>query len=335
MNAFRFGIEWSRLEPAEGQWDEAEIEHYRRYLQALRQRNITAVLTLWHWTEPIWFAEKGGFARRSNLRYFERYAAKVAELFGGDVQYIITLNEPNVYAALSYAAGQWPPARHSPLTALYVYANLVSAHRRAYALCKRHCPDVPVGIAAQLEHAVPLRPGNLVNRFVVAAAQYGWNWWFLDRIRRRQDFIGLNYYFTTYYDWRGRRRNPDAPLSDLGWYMEPRGIAPLLERVWRRYRTPVLVTENGLADADDVRRHWWLQETVEALQQARSSGVGLIGYLHWSLLDNFEWAEGWWPKFGLVEVDRAHGMRRRVRPSARQFGEWLATLRRPRRVTGS
>jgi beta-glucosidase len=145
------------------------------------------------------------------------------------------------------------------------------------------------------------------------------NWWFLDRIKDSLDFIGLNYYFTEYRNWWGKTANPKSPINDLGWYMEPSGIYPLLIKLWNRYKKPIIITENGLADAKDTHRQWWLQETIQALQKALADGVDLRGYLHWSLLDNFEWAYGWWPKFGLVAVDR-ETMRRTLRPSAK----WLA-----------
>lgn len=288
MNAYRFGIEWSRLEPQPGTWDTVAIQHYREYLLLLRQKGITPVVTLWHWTVPVWFASQGGFARRGNLIYFERYVRKIAELFGDDLTYVITLNEPNVYTGFSYATGEWPPQRSNPLLALRVYANLAEAHRRAYRILKQVNPDIKVGIAAQLSDTRALSPGNLINRAGVAAKLYAWNWWFLNRIKRHQDFIGVNYYFTEYQDWAGRIKNPDTPVSDLGWYMEPAR----------------------------------LEQTMQALEYALQNGADVHGYLHWSLLDNFEWAYGWWPEFGLVHVDRTT-MKRTIRPSAHVYAEYI------------
>ncbi len=320
MNSFRFGIEWSRLEPEEGVWDERAIAHYHAYFRALKSRGITPVVTLWHWTMPVWFTDMGGFEKRRNLRHFERYVQKIIELFGEDMPYVITLNEPNVYTILSYGTGIWPPQRKNPLLALRVYRNLAEAHRRAYQIIKQTRAGIQVGIAAQLGDMRPKNAKNPINHAVVGLRQYAWNWWFLNRIRRQQDFIGLNYYFTEYIDSFGRIKNPPAPLSDLGWYMEPSGIESLLQNVWRRYKLPVIVTENGLADEADAHRSWWITETIAALQRAQDAGVDLRGYLHWSLLDNFEWAYGWWPKFGLVAVDR-HTMQRTIRPSAKVFAQ--------------
>ena len=325
MNSFRFGIEWSRIEPREGIWDEQAIAHYRAYIQALKARGITPVLTLWHWTMPIWFTDKGGFEHRRNVTYFKRYTRKIIELFGGDVPYIVTLNEPNVYTSLSYVSGIWPPQRKNLIKAFRVYRNLVEAHRQAYRVIKQLQPDIRVGIAAQLSDMRLRQPWNPVSHSVVALKRYVWNWWFLDRICRQCDFIGLNYYFTEYCDWLGRVRNPKNPSNDLGWYMEPSGIKPLLEAIMRRYDIPIIITENGLADATDEHRAWWLQETVAALGAAITAGVDLHGYLHWSLLDNFEWGYGWWPEFGLASVDRVT-MRRTVRPSAKVFARIIKEL---------
>jgi beta-glucosidase/6-phospho-beta-glucosidase/beta-galactosidase len=141
---------------------------------------------------------------------------------------------------------------------------------------------------------VAASPKNALNRVVVRQRQYAENWWFLDRITRQLDLIGVNFYMRFYSDWRLREQTPAKPANDMGWYMEPSALQSLLVATWKRYRKPVMVTENGLADANDVHREWWLKETMNALQGALQQGVDLRGYLHWSLLDNFEWAHGWW-----------------------------------------
>jgi beta-glucosidase len=193
------------------------------------------------------------------------------------------------------------------------------AHRRAYEILKATNPKLHIGIAAQLADMQPTKPKSILNKLSISLSSWGWNWWFLNRIKHHQDFIGVNYYFTQYQNWLGKIRNPKVPVSDLGWYMEPSGIARLLTTTWQRYHTPLIITENGVADSSDKQRQWWLEQTMPALEEAITSGVDLRGYLHWSLLDNFEWAYGWWPEFGLVHVDRAT-VQRSIRPSA----YWLA-----------
>lgn len=327
LNAFRFGIEWARIEPTEGKWDEKEVQHYREYIQELQKKGLEPFANIWHWTMPVWFTEKGGLAKRENLQYFERFVQKIADEFAKDLSYVITLNEPNVYASFGYANGQWPPGEKNWPKAFWVYWNLVRAHKKAYRILKHKNKHLQIGIAAQLANIQAKRPHNLVDDVSTRAMRYGWNWWFLNRIRRQQDFVGFNYYFTDYYK-NFRRDNPQVPMSDLGWYMEPEGLYPLLVRAWAHYRKPIIVTENGVADEQDQYRQWWLEETIIAMERALSEGVQVAGYFHWSLLDNFEWAYGWWPKFGLVKVDREQGMRREIRPSAKWFAHKIGELRK-------
>lgn len=325
LNSFRFGIEWSRIEPNEGEWDEKAITHYKEYIRELRKRRIEPFANLWHWTLPTWFAEKGGFKYHKNIKYFSRFVEKVADELTEDLTYIITLNEPNVYMTFSYVTGEWPPEEKNLLVGLKVYKNLLSAHKQAYKILKIKKPQLQIGLAAQLANIQSKRPHNLIDTTATKWMRYYWNWWFLNRCRKEQDFIGFNYYFSDYYRgfWRD---NPKVPISDLGWYMEPEGLYPLLLRVWSHYKKPIFVTENGVADEDDRFRRWWLEETIVAMEKAISEGVDLRGYLHWSLLDNFEWKYGWWPRFGLVEIDRENGMKRNIRPSAKWFANRIKQI---------
>ncbi len=168
----------------------------------------------------------------------------------------------------------------------------------------------------------------LLNEVSTKYIFYFWNWWFFRRVRKEMDFIGFNYYFTDYYrvDHGVKPVDPKVPLNDLGWYMEPEGLYPLLMRIAARYKKPIYITESGVADRHDDYRQWWIEETIVAMERALSEGVDLRGYFHWSLLDNFEWAYGWWPKFGLVEVDREHGMKRTIRPSAKWYAESIRQI---------
>lgn len=326
LNAFRFGIEWSRVEPHEGVWDKAAIDHYHNYIDELKKRGIEPVLNLWHWTHPVWFDEKGGFTKSANVGHFLRFVSKIAEEFKDEVKYIITINEPNVYTAVSYVAGWWPPQSRSPYKAIKVYWNLSKAHRYAYTILKKQNSEFEIGIAMNMANAQPQKRDRRLDKLVANLANYGWNRWFLNRIKSRQDFIGINYYSTHYYDGY-KQTQPSKPRSDVGWYMEPKGIEVLIKTAWEKYKKPIMITENGVADADDKYRKWWLKETMQALVRSRRDGVDLIGYLHWSLLDNFEWAFGWWPQFGLVHVDRANGMKRTIRPSAKWWAEQIKILK--------
>lgn len=326
LNSFRFSIEWSRIEPEEGVWNEKAITHYRNYIQELRKRHIEPFLNIWHWTMPTWFTDKGGFLYDSNRFYFERFVEKIAEELIEDVSYVITINEPNVYSSSSYLTGEWPPQHKNIISFLRVHWHLAKAHRGAYKILKNKKPSLSIGIAAQLANVQAKRPHNIFDGISTKYMRYFWNWWFLRRIRKESDFIGINYYFTDYYTGLLVRENPRVPLSDLGWYMEPEGLYPLLLRTWVRFQKPIYITENGLADESDRHRRWWIEESIVAMERALSEGVGLKGYFHWSLLDNFEWSHGWWPKFGLVAVDRSEEMKRTIRPSAKWFAQRIKDL---------
>jgi beta-glucosidase len=332
LKALRFTLEWSRIEPEEGQWNQEAIDHYKDYIKELRKRGIEPVMNIWHWTMPMWFVERGGFKHRKNIQYFERFVQLVAKELTDDVDYVITLNEPNVYTSFGYLTKDtssgtgWPPGEKSFVSFVRVYRNLIRAHRNAYYILKIHKHTLKVGVASQLANIQAKRPHNYLDEFITEIMRYFWNWWFLRQSRKEQDFIGLNYYFTDYYQFPAVRANPNVILNDLGWYMEPEGIYPLLLRIWAHYKKPIMITENGVADMHDQYRRWWLEETIIAMERAMSEGVNIIGYMHWSLLDNFEWASGWWPKFGLIKVDRENGMKRTIRPSAKWFAERIKKI---------
>jgi beta-glucosidase len=324
LNAFRFSIHWARVEPEEGVWDKEAFDHYKEYIRELNKRGIEPFLNIWHWAMPTWFTDKGGFEKRSNIKYFESYVKKISEELLDGVNYVITLNEPNVYMGMGYVQADWPPQEKNIFKALFVYNNLKIAHRRAYKILKRQKPSLKIGVAHQLANIQAYRPGNILDEAVVKIMRYFWNWWWLNRIKKQMDFVGFNYYFTDYYR-RFTRVNLKTPVNDKGNYMFPEGLLALLERVNAHYPgKPIIVTENGVADAKDQYRKWWLDETMRAIDTARSQNIPIIGYFHWSLVDNFEWDYGWWAKFGLVEVDRKHNMKRIIRPSALWWADEIA-----------
>jgi beta-glucosidase len=319
LNAFRFSIEWSRIEPTKGNWDPAEIQHYREYLQALNKRGIEPVVTLMHWTLPTWFTDMGGFEKRANVRHFVRFAQKIFEEFGQEFRLVCTLNEPEVYVAEGWIEGIWPPSKRSKFTALRVYTNLAYAHRQIYKLAHRTNRRLKVGLSKDIAHHYR-GDDALSTKLMVAGAQYVADYFFLNRVRRSLDWLGINYYFTNKY--QGFKRVPsDAPLNDLGWEMEPQNLQFVLERIYKKYKTPIIVTENGVADREDKHRKWWISHSISAMYKAMKNGVKLDGYLHWSLLDNFEWAYGKWPNFGLVKVDY-----KTMKRSPRASAIWLAKL---------
>jgi beta-glucosidase len=327
MNAYRFSIEWSRIEPEEGRWDAAAINHYKEYIAALRKRDIEPVVTLFHFTLPVWFAEKGGFEKRSNVAHFTRFAEKVISELGKDIRFIITINEPDIYAHESYKAGNWPPNRTSNWEFLRVLNNLAYAHRQAAKVIHAKNRRYKVSIAKNSAYSYAGDTARL-SHWTAAVLQYLQDDYFLRKVVKHCDFLGVNYYFSN-RTYGYRVHNPDVKLSDLGWDLSPANIEFALERLYAKYNLPIIVTENGLADQDDEHRQWWITQTLAGMQRALDAGVDIQGYLHWSLIDNFEWAHGKWPRFGLVAVDYKTGART-LRPSAVWFGRIIKHLREAR-----
>lgn len=325
MNALRFSVEWSRIEPNEGSWDSQAIAHYRDYVAHLKHHEIEPILTLFHFTLPVWFAEMGGFEKRSNIHYFTRFAEKILTELGSDITYVITIIEPEVYAFESYHLGHWPPGLQSKRTALSVLHNLTVAHNRTakmiHALNRRY----KVSLAKNSNY---FYPGDDAVLSVKSAQvmQYGQDDYVLKLVVKQCDFLAVNYYFS-HRVYGYRTHNPNERVSDMGWDMAPADLEFVLERLSRKYGLPIIITENGCADSSDTKRQWWLKETFGAMQRALKEGVDLQGYLHWSLLDNFEWDKGKWPRFGLIAVDY-DSQERTVRRSARRYGDVVKKIRR-------
>lgn len=318
--AHRFSIEWSRIEPEEDVWNEEALEHYRRVVAALRARGLEPFVTLWHWTIPLWLRDKGGVEHRAFPFYFERFVKQVVRALNENgtenVTYWMTLNEPTSVMMNSYIRGVWPPQKKNLLSAFRVLHRLADAHKRAYAAIHALQTDAHVGIAHAVVYAEPLR-NTVLDRCATAVSNFFSNRYFLRLIGNTQEFIGLQYYFHQRIAFPGKIHNTNARVSDLGWELYPEGLEMLL-RSFARYGQPIYITEHGLADSRDAHRAWYLTESLRTVQRAIAAGVDVRGYFHWSLLDNFEWDKGFWPRFGLIAVDR-DTLHRTVRPSARIY----------------
>lgn len=324
MNAFRFSVEWSRVEPAQGAWNAEAIEHYKRYVAALKKRGIEPVVTLFHYTLPVWFADMGGFEKRKNVAFFTRFAEKIVAELGTSVKFIITINEPEVYVAESYIQGEWPPQQRSLFKAWRVAQNLLYAHKQTAKIIHGLNRRYKVSIA---KNSVYYYAGDdaLLSRKAAQVMQYVQDDYFWKRVVKHCDFLGVNYYFADrVYGYR--IHNPEQVVGDNGWDLNPAALQQVLERLHDKYKLPILITENGLADAQDQERKWWLQHTLIAMQKSMEYGVELWGYLHWSLIDNIELSMGRWPRFGLLAVDYKT-FKRTPRPSALWFAKILKKIR--------
>lgn len=324
MNAYRFSVEWSRIEPEQGAWNAEAVMHYKDKLASLKRRNIEPIVTLFHFTMPVWFSELGGFEKRSNVKHFIRFAEKIVSELGPTVRFIITINEPDVYSFATYHMGMWPPATRSKFKLWRVINNLAYAHRQAYKAIHKLGGRHKISIA---KNSVYFYAGDdsWLSRTSAAIAQYLQDDYLLKKVIKHTDFLGINYYMSQrIYGYR--IHNPELPVTDLEWSFAPGDIQYVLERLYAKYKKPIIITENGLADATDESRQKWITKTIVGMQAAMENGVDLQGYIHWSLLDNFEWSYGIWPRFGLAAVDYSTG-KRALRPSARWFGRVIKSAR--------
>jgi beta-glucosidase len=345
QNAHRLSVEWSRLQPEEARWDDAAVARYRQMLLGLRSRGIEPMVTLHHFTLPWWVARAGGWENARIVGWFARYARHCTEWFGEFCGQWVPINEPNVIVILGYLLARHPPGLRNPLRARRAIPHLLRAHAAAYQEIHKIQPQAAVGSAHNIRLFDPARPSSRPDRWVAQAGSQFCNWVWLDVLARGAgrsvlwsgrleecagtlDFIGINYYTRDCLRvapsrpkegfWRVVHAQ-GAVMSDFGYgEIYPDGLRRALVETWHRYGVPLYVTENGLPDRDDHLRPRFLYDHLSTLCDAVNAGVPVRGYYHWSLVDNFEWAEGWAMKFGLIAVD-PFTQRRVERRSARLY----------------
>ena len=317
QNTYRFSIEWSRVEPEEGKFDEKEIKHYRQVNSALKKLDIEPFVGLWHWTNPLWIKNKGGWESKKIAYYFSRYAKKIVSSLKDNVKFWITINEPEIYTSSSYVSGIWPPYKKSIFSFISVINNLIKTHKEAYKTIKKIQPDAQVGIATNNTYYEALDDpiSHLVKNIVERLDHF----YILNKIKNYQEFIGLNYYFHNRIKGFKFNQNENKIVSDLGWEVYPEGIYHVLKNL-RKYKKPIYITENGLADAKDKLRKDFIRDHLFWIHKAMEEGIDVKGYFHWSLMDNLEWHKGFEPEFGLIGIDYKT-LERKPRPSAFYYAE--------------
>ncbi len=310
-NTHKISIEWARIEPEEGVFDEKEIEHYKKVLDALHARNIKPIVNMWHFTLPLWFSKKGGFENSRSSFYFARYCAYVTKKLDGKEDMYVTINEPLVIAQNAYLSKNWPPFKNNIFAFLRVLKNLSRSHIAAFKAMKEERPEIKIGISKN--NIYFHSNANPFNIILVGFLSWFWNRRFLNGIKNHQDFIGLNHYF--HHKFGGPKEVCEK--TDMGWEIYPDGLYHVLLEL-KRYKKTIIVTENGIADANDTKRDAFIKSYLGSVHRAIEAGVPIFGYLHWSLLDNYEWAFGFKKRFGLVEVNY-DTLERKIRPSALEY----------------
>lgn len=341
LNALRLSIEWSRIEPSPGHFDTAALERYREMLRELRERGVEPMVTLHHFSDPLWLAEQGGWVNQGTIAYFTRFVEQVIPVLGEFTNLWCTINEPNVYTVMGYVMNKFPPGTGDTRAGLTVLRTMLEAHASAYRAIHRLQSSAQVGMAHNMRFFDPARPGNLLDRVAAWVQDLGYNqailtalqrgWWLPPlnfgpafSLRRTLDWVGLNYYTRdlvtfdrdakeTFYGRSGHAADVELLAGDYG-ELYPEGMYRALRRL-SRMGLPIYVTENGVPDVDDDLRPRALLLHLHQMWLAIQENTPVKGYYHWTLTDNFEWAEGWTLPFGLIEMDPETG-ERTPRPSA-------------------
>jgi len=320
MNALRYSIEWSRIQPTADTFSQESLDHYASLTNYCIDSGIVPVVTLHHFTNPNWVAARGSWEDKGVIDLFTKYVKRVSEVLPTeDVRWVV-INEPNVYAGVGWILGEWPPQRHNPLVYRQVTKNLAEAHKRSYDVIKASNDNAQVSSAVNYTH-FDAKNGlaHGINSTIAWLGRKTINEWFQNATIDHQDYVALNHYMHCVVNLGLYKNSESEPRSDLGWSLNPQSLLYVLREA-AKYHKPIVITENGLADAQDNKRSWFINQSVDSIKAAQDEGIDVRGYLHWALLDNFEWDKGFWPKFGLVRVNR-QTMERTPRPSAYAYKE--------------
>ena len=345
FNTYRFSLEWARIEPSRGFFSNAELDHYRRVMQACRRRGVAPAVTFLHGTAPRWFAEAGGWLNPEAPALFARFCSTAAKALAGDMDYAFTINEPQVqksFRALPGAAAGFVQRDAATMAMLEAAARatgsqrfvttdhpdidgmtplLIAGHEQGFAAIKAERSSLPVGVTLNVTDFAPATQDSPYEE--VRRNAYG-AW--MDACRRTGDFTGVQNYRQFPISGKGAPLPKPAPLpflepgaSMMARFARPEALGNAVEYVHAQTGKPVFVTENGLETENDAARIWYIDQALAGLHGAIAKGVPVMGYLHWSLIDNFEWTQGYKPKFGLIAVDRTT-FKRTPKPSAAHLG---------------
>ncbi len=333
VNAYRFSVAWSKIMPTPDSVDTIALQHYQNVCDTLLANGIEPMVTLFHFTYPLWFHKMGGFEKQDNIKYFVRFARIVYQALGNRVKYWVTINEPVVFAYSSYFSGDFPPGKQDPVLTATVALNLLYAHQAVYHDLKSlaNGREIYVGIVKNITQMDPMHKWNMLDNLIAYFADLNFNQSYLqafstgkfhfympgmvnlkadlDDLPTTLDFIGLNYYSHYAFHFTGDLEQsltalpyPGEQMTDMDYTIYPEGLYRAIKRI-SKIGKPVIITENGIADARDNRRYDFIKRSLYALSQAIKDGYDVRGYFYWSLMDNFEWNLGYGKRFGLYAVD--------------------------------
>ncbi len=327
-NALRLSLEWSRIVPQKGIFSDEQLKHYIDVVEDLRIKKIEPVITLHHFTNPAWFVQEGGWLKPLSIDYFLEYVRRVLAVLKDKCSYWIIFNEPLVYIYNGFIRGIWPPGIKSAKSALTALKNILKAYSLSYEVIKASYKDKPsyISIAKHMRVFTPCGYFNYGQNNIFAFLRSKlFNFRIIDNLaeKRRLDFLGINYYCREFVkaapflgkECRDAHHRDDK--NEIGWFIYPQGLYNILMRL-KKYNLPVIITENGTPGLNNEQYHDFLSTHLNSAAKALNEGVDLRGYFWWSLLDNFEWDQGFAHKFGLVEVDFSN-FTRKVRPFAGEY----------------
>lgn len=331
VNAYRFSLEWSRIQPRENSWDEKAMEHYQEIIAILRKDNIEPMITLHHFTHPLWFSRKYPWHEDASVEKFLAYVKRVVAAIG-DVTYWVTFNEPYVLILAGYFEGVTPPGIKNVTLGVKALANILKAHAGAYDIIHEACPHAKVSVAHNMAALAPWKKWNPLDKLLSRVAKYFYNHSLLDAfltgslrikfpfkeelsipvpIKGKLDFFGVNYYTRIHMRFNPMKkmgvemRHSDIDghgLTDMGWEIHPRGLEKVL-RYASRLNVPLIITENGIATKDGQKKIRFMKRHIDVIEQCKQQGMDIRGYFYWSLIDNYEWLQGLDARFGLYKVD--------------------------------
>ncbi|CAM6040418.1 unnamed protein product [Sphagnum compactum] len=339
QTVFRMGVDWSRIMPSEPvngieSVDWKAVKRYRYIIERVLAHGMRVMLTLFHHSIPSWAAEYGGWREKKTIKYFLDFTRLVVEQYGDLIDYWVTMNEPHVFAMLTYCAGAWPggdPNLLETATAAMprgvfkvVMEAMAEAHIGAYDIIhnlSKSTKKVKVGFS---HHVSFMRPYGLFDVPLVVFSNWMTRFAYCDDVAHKCDFLGINYYGQEVVSAPGLKNVEDDEYSESGRGVYPDGLYRMLlqfDERYKKYNMPFIITENGVSDATDIIRRPYIIEHLLAVRAAMDKGVKIEGYCFWTISDNWEWADGYGPKFGLVAVDRHKNLERLPRPSYYLYAE--------------